>query len=506
MNKARKIFDILCGSFTRVVFAVILPALLIAGCYREISPITGEKESYGYSWEQERELGKEADLQLSKQLGIYEDERLQAYVNQIGERVLSGSDFRKPNVPEAYRGTDFTFRVLDSSVLNAFALPGGYVYLTRGLLAHMENEAQLAVVLGHEIGHVAGRHSAQQALKAQWSQLGLIGATILGQGVLGGDYTRDILGVGSTVLQLLLNKYSRENEREADLLGVRYAAQEGYDVSEGAGFFRVLDRMAQLGGSRIPGWQSTHPEPAEREETILQLARQLASEYPMELENREAFLNRIEGMVVGDDPREGFVESGIFYHPDLRFQMDVPDGWRVQNETSAVLMSDSRQRAAFVLELAGAGSPRAAAAELVNGKAIQILRQDRSEINGLPAFLLEANARTEQGPVFLVNAFVQHGGRVYSLMGLTAANNANALRNTFLNIAGSFQVLRNAEFLDVKPYRLALLKVREGGVFEQFIPSDLPPEMTSKEIAILNQVELDERIEPGSILKIPRRG
>jgi predicted Zn-dependent protease len=488
-------------------WAGVLAAVLLAtGCYREPSPVTGEKETYGLSWEQELELGKEADVQIGRQLGLYGDEEVQAYAAAVGERVLEGSDFRRPDVPERYRGAEFTFRVLDTSVVNAFALPGGYVYVTRGLLSHLENEAQLAVVMGHEIGHIAERHSAQQALKATWSQLGLIGATILGQAAFGGEAGQSILGAGSTVLQLLLNKYSRDAEREADRLGVRYAAEKRYDASEGAAFFRTLDRIAQTRGSRIPSWTSTHPEPEEREETILELSRRLAADYPMELERREVLLSRIDGLVVGDDPRQGFVEEGRFYHPDLRFQFDVPDGWRVRNETQVVLMGDPANRAAMVFEIAAAPSPEAAAAELVDGKAVRLLGRERTTINGLPAFVLEAAAQTDQGTLYLVDAFVQHGGRVYSIMGVTHPNRAGAYRDAFLGTARSFRPLTDARYLAVEPYRIDLVRADRSAPFRTFVPDSLPPGMSPEDLAIMNQTELEGRVEAGDVLKIPRQG
>ncbi|MFO7962929.1 MAG: M48 family metalloprotease [Desulfobacterales bacterium] len=485
------------------VFFPLIAVMVVSGCYTEPSPLTGEKERYGYTWEQELALGKEADMEISKQLGVYEDEAVQAYVESVGERVLSGSDFRKPDVPERYRGVDFTFRVIDASTVNAFALPGGYVYVTRGLLAHAENEAQLAMVLGHEIGHIAGRHAAQQALKATWSQLGLIGATILGQAALGEEAGQNLLGVGSTVLQLLLNKYSREDEREADRLGLRYTAELGYDTREGAGFFRTLDRMAAATGSRIPNWQSTHPEPGEREETILELSRRLAAEYPMAIKGREAFLSRIDGMVVGDNPREGFVENGIFYHPDLRFRLDVPGGWKVQNETRVVLMGDPENQAAIILEIAAASSIEAAAAELANGRAIQVLSRDRTLINGLQGLHLEATAQTQQGTVYLVDTFIEYDRNIYSIMGITPSGRAERYRTRFLEAASSFRPLEDQRYLAVEPHRLAIVQVDRPASFREFVPETLPPGMSAEELAIMNQVTLETWVQPGTALKIP---
>jgi len=158
---------------------------LTAFAASEPSAITGQKKTYAYSWQQEVELGAQADKEITQEMGLYDNPQLQAYVEQVGQRVLQASNFTGPSSPEIYRNTKFTFRIIDDPVVNAFALPGGYVYVTRGLLAHVQNEAQLAVVMGHEIGHVVARHSSQQARRNQWGQIGVIAGAILGQKVLG---------------------------------------------------------------------------------------------------------------------------------------------------------------------------------------------------------------------------------------------------------------------------------------------------------------------------------
>lgn len=256
---------------TTVCLAAIL--LCSTGCVREVSPVTGEKRYYAYSWQQELQLGREADQQMLQQFGEYEDRALSDYVNAVGQRVLEASDLRKPGAPEQYRTVPFQFRVIDSPVVNAFALPGGYIYVTRGLLSHLQNEAQLAVVLGHEIAHVAARHASRQALKAQAGQLGLIAGVIIGQQVLDDPQAPgQLLNLGGALFQLLLTKYSRDAERESDHLGVQYAAREGYDAAEGAEFFRSLQRISEQQGAILPSWQATHPDPGEREQTILRQA------------------------------------------------------------------------------------------------------------------------------------------------------------------------------------------------------------------------------------------
>src|SRR5688500_3977858 len=184
--------------------ALVVITVILVACVTERSPVTGKRRAYGFSWAQELQMGREADKQIIQEFGLYDDPELQAYVQRVGQGVLAKSDLRDADAPEQYRNSPFTFRVLDSPVVNAFALPGGYVYVTRGLMTHLDNEAQLAVVLGHEIGHVAARHSARQAAKAQLGQLGLMAGAILGSTVLENPQVAEqIVGLGGQAMQLL---------------------------------------------------------------------------------------------------------------------------------------------------------------------------------------------------------------------------------------------------------------------------------------------------------------
>jgi len=228
---------------------LLMPLALIvvvgasSGCVTTgTNPISGNKRAYAYSWEEEVKLGTEADKQIQQQYGIYENKELQQYVDRVAQKVLAESHMRRPDAQAKFRNTEFTFRVLDSPIINAFALPGGYVYVTRGLLAHLNNEAQLAVVLGHEIGHVAGRHASKQAAKQQFMQGLLVGGAVAGQVAFGGNVGENVLGLGGSAAQLLSLSYSRGNERESDQLGVEYATMAGYDAAEGAEFFTSLKR------------------------------------------------------------------------------------------------------------------------------------------------------------------------------------------------------------------------------------------------------------------------
>ena len=287
-----------------IVFIIIITTL--NSCVSiQVSPVSGNKRAYGYTWEKEIQIGKEADQEIIAQYGLYDDEKLSAYVSELGEKLLEVSHFNRESTPVQYQNTKFTFRVLNSPVVNAFALPGGYVYVTRGLLAHLDNEAQLMVVLGHEIGHVAARHASQRAAEQQFGQLAIIGGAVLGQsfGLDGGS----ILQLSGQTAQLLFLSYGRDDERESDALGVEYSAMIGYEAAEGGEFFTSLKRISEKAGFNIPSHLSSHPDPGEREKKIPQLAKEWeAKGYDQSIIDQEEYLKMTDGIMYGENPREGF--------------------------------------------------------------------------------------------------------------------------------------------------------------------------------------------------------
>ena len=481
--------------------------LFFAGCVSEPSAITGEKKSFGYSWEQEIQLGAQADKELTEQMGLYEDPQIQAYVEQVGRRVLQNSDLREATTPELYRETQFTFRVMNSPVVNAFALPGGYVYVTRGLLAHVQNEAQLGVVLGHEIAHVAARHSSQQARREQMSQIGLIAGAVIGQQVLG-DRVGDIgslMNMGSQALGLFLMRYSREAEHESDSLGVTYAKRAGYAAEESAKFFQTLQQLSQTEGQKaLPTWQSTHPDPGDRAQRVVQLANSIpAPQGAVPFVGEEEHLRRIDGLIVGDDPREGFVRNGVFYHPVLRFQFPVAPGWKLVNQPSAVLMAEPNGRAVMGLRLAPGTQARQAAATFVQQAGVQVTASGDTAINGLPATVVVGQAQVEQGVIGVWNAFIEFENRVYSLLAYSPAQVFGQLQPTFEAVAGGFGPVRDQAALQVQPTRLRVVRADRNAPFSTFVPPGLPEDIQPREVAILNQSDLNATVQPGRLLKLP---
>lgn len=482
----------------RILILLVLFGL-IGSCTVSRSPVTGRKRAYGYSWQQELQIGREADPSIVAEYGVYDDPKLSAYVRGVGERVLAHSDLRRPDTPAEYR-IDFTFRVLDSPILNAFALPGGYVYVTRGLVAHLENEAQLAVVLGHEIGHVAARHASQQAFKGQLTQIGVIGGAVLGEVLAGAGGA--VLQAGSAASQLLMLSYSRGAETEADQLGVEYAARSGYQAGEAAGFFVTLQRVSEKAGQRIPSWQSTHPDPGDREVKIREMATQWADSVSMTDIGQDRLFAQIENVVIGDNPRQGFVDGQVFYHPDLAFRFPIPNSWKLYNMNTQVVMTDAGQTAMDVVKIIGDATGSAdAAAKFRSTNGMTVRSSGSTRVNGLTAQRMRATLVQNNQQYEILTYFIDYGDNVYQFLGYTTPDHYNASEPAFLQSMQGFARLTDRSILTVKPDRLEIITAHRTAQLDSFIGS-LPKQFTPDDVAILNQLNLTDRVSSGTELKL----
>jgi len=478
--------------------------------------VTGNDRSLGYTWAQQVQLGRESDPQILAQFGAYPNESLEQYVNRIGQKLVAVSHLRngglpgRPAVPAEVANTPVTFRVLDSPIINAMALPGGYIYVTRGLLANLENEAQLAVVIGHEIGHVARQHAARQAYQAQRAQLGLIGAVIAGS-VLGGTagQVANALGqYGGQGLQLLLLKYGRDAELESDQLGVEYATLAGYDAAQGADFFVSLERLQQRDGASLPTWMSSHPDPGNRESNIRRMAQEWATRMPNAARAvNEADLDaQTDNIVFGENPRQGFVQNGTFYHPDLAFQFSLPQGWQVDNQAASVSFGDGRGQSIGQMSIAQGTSAEAAARQFASQQGVQVTQSGRDNVNGLPAYVVVAQGQTQQGVLSVLQYFIEYNGRVYTLSALGSPQGLAAAQQTYVSIFKSFRPLTDPRILSVQPNRIDFITATRAGTLASFQPTPLPAGVTLEDVAIANQVRVDARVEPGARFKIVRSG
>ena len=493
-------------SYVKSLVLIVMVGLLATFCVVQRSPVTGTKRAYGYSWEKEVQIGKEADQQIQQQYGVYDDEKVLNYVKSIGQEVLATSHMRREDTPEKYKNTEFHFRVLNSPVVNAFALPGGYVYVTRGLLAHLENEAQLAVVLGHEIGHVAARHSSQRAFEQQIGQLALLGGAVAGQELLGVP-GQSILQVGGQAAQFLFLSYSRDDERESDRLGVEYAAMKNYKAAEGAGFFEALKRISKQSGQSIPDWQSTHPDPSERAKTIPELAQKWQEKgYEQTIEDTDEYMQAIDGMIYGNNPREGFTRDGNFYHPDLKFKFRYPSGWQVINQPTQVAVVNEDQDAVSIMQIDSKSSnPKASVIEFAGQEGFTIESQETVQNNGLDGFQAVASATTDDGTQYQFYVYaVTYGNNIYRFVSYSLADKFANYRPDFVETSNSFASLTDREILNIEPVRLQTIRADRSAQFSSFT-GDLPMDIKAEDVAIINQIGMDDNVESGNWIKVPRQ-
>lgn len=486
---------------------IVLLSFFMNSCVVQKSPVTGSKRAYGYSWAQEVQIGKEADQDIQQQYGVYDNDEVQQYVECIGQEVLEVSHMRRKNTDPKYRETEFRFRVLNSPVVNAFALPGGYVYVTRGLLGHLKNEAQLAVVLGHEIAHVAARHASQRAFEQQLGQIALIGGAVAGQELLGVP-GESVLQLGGQAAQFLFLSYSRDDERESDQLGVEYAAMKHYTAEDGAGFFVALERISEQAGQTIPSWQSSHPDPSERATQIPEMARQWQEKgYEQNIDHAEEYLSRIDGIIYGENPREGFSEDGQFYHPDLKFQFQYPSEWQVINQPTLVAVVNQEQDAVSIMEIDNqADSPESSVMDYVTQDGFKVESKQSTRHNGLNGYEATATATTDDGTEYQFYVYgISFGDNIYRFTSYSLADKFGSYRPYFEQIAQSFGELNDSNILNIQPVRLQVVEANRTSSLSSFIPEELPMNITAEDVAIINQSELDDTVEKGTLIKIPRQ-
>jgi predicted Zn-dependent protease len=438
------------------------------------NPVTGKSELALVSESQEIQMGQQASQEVNQSIGLYKDAKVQAYVAGLGKRMAAKSE--RPNLP-------WEFHVVDDAAVNAFALPGGFIYVTRGLMTSINDEAELATVLGHEIGHVTNRHSVQQISKAQLAQLGLgIGS------ILSSDIAR-FGQLASTGLSILFLKYGRDAENQADQAGFRYALDQNYDVREMTKVFQTLNRVSEAGGGgKLPEWLSTHPNPENRIEHIEEILDTLQRDPSKGIVNQEPYLQYIRGMTFGEDPRQGYFEGTRFYHPQMKFQLQFPNGWQVQNTPQAVASMSPNQDAIMQLGLAGQASPRQAAQQFLSQQGVQAGEGSTNSINGLPAASSYFQAQTEQGTIQGIVSFISYGGTTFGLMGYTAAGKLPSYDQQFQSTIRSFGELRDQSKLDVTPARVELVKLSRPMTLEQF-NSQYPSSISMQQLAIINEVE-----------------
>lgn len=481
-----------------VIAARIVPALIAATLVAcATNPATGNREFSLMSEAQEIQIGQEMDGQIRQQMGVYEDAELQRYVNSIGQRLARASE--RPELP-------WHFTVVDEPAINAFALPGGYIYLTRGILPFLHTEAELAGVLGHEIGHVTARHSAQQYTKATSAGIGL---TLLSIFV---PEARPLQGVAETALGVLFLKHGRDDERQADQLGVEYTAKTGWNPAGVAGMLQTLARLDEASGSRrgVPNWLSTHPAPADRVAEVQEYVK--TAEIPVGTAGTRAegdLLRQVDGIVFGDSPSDGIIRGNQFLHPVLRLGLSFPEGWDIQNSpTQVIAKAPERDHYVLLQHVQGSGgSVEQIARTSMSQSGFRQLSGEPAHINGLNAYLGLYQGNLEGlGNSGVIAAHIAHDRNLYMLAGLAPANQFDRARREFEASIRSFRGLSAREAAQVKPNRIDIYTVRGGDTWESIARRSGDDTIKPSTLAIMNNSDPGRQPRTGERIKVVVEG
>ena len=443
--------------------------------------------------------GAKAHPQLLEEFGgLYEGPQ-SAYVTRVGRGVAAQSGLASaPN--------EFTISLLNSPVNNAFAIPGGYVYVTRQLMVLMNNEAELASVLGHEVGHIAARHSQKRNAKASRAGLGAILATVLGGVLLGDNGARLGQQLGSALAQRYVLSYSRAQEYEADDLGITYLARSGYEPLAASTMLASLASQTALDARRdgrndkaLPEWASTHPDPASRVVRARQKASQMVAQGRQT--NREAFLQMLDGIIYDDDPQQGIVEGRSFQHPGLRLAFTAPSGYVMSNGPKAVSINGAGGQAQF------SAGPYQGDLDAYLGRVFRSVGGQtqlaysaprRTAVNGLPTSYAIARANTSSGPVD-VTVFAYEFGptQAYHLVAITRAGAA-----PFEGLFQSVRRLSAEEAGNIRPRRIAITTVKAGDTVASLATKMAYTDYQIERFRVLNGLAEAEGLRPGQKVKL----
>lgn len=468
--------------------ALALVAALSAAC--ATNPVTGRKQMTMLSEAEEIAISREQDVEIRREMGVYDDPALQRYVGDLGQRLAALS--HRPHLP-------WTFTVLDSPAVNAFALPGGYIYITRGILAYLDDEAELAGVLGHEIAHVTARHAAQAYTRQAQANLGL---TVLSIFV---PSTQPFTDLGAAGLGVLFLRNSREAELEADGLGAAYAAKGGWDPRGVPRFLKTLSRVAELSERGVPNWLSTHPDPGSRVERV-QAAVAAAEAPDATARNHEPYLDRLDGLAFGDSAKDGIVRGHVFLHPLLRLGVEFPDGWDLTNTADAVMAREPGTEHYMVLQ--GVDQPRGLTMEEValgemREAGYRVVESRADRLNGLDAHVGLYRGRASQvGRVLMRAAHVRLARQVYVVAGFAAEPEFPAIDRPVSAAIASFRELSRREADDIRPNKVAFHVVRAGDSWQSIAARQGGGLVTAATLAIMNAREVFEQPQPGDRVKI----
>ncbi len=479
-----------CTRARSALAGLAMALFALNGC--ATNPATGQKSLLGLSEDQEIQISQQEHPKIIAEFGgEYKDPELQKYVSSLGMLLAKTSE--RPELP-------WKFTVLDTAQVNAFALPGGYIYITRGLLVLASNEAEVTSVLAHEIGHVTARHSAQRQGQATIAGLGAALA-----GILTGSSA--VAQLGQAAATGYIQDYSRDQELQADTLGVRYMARANYDPQAAVSFLKKLQadtRLQAKAAGRDPdeaeqiGWTSSHPRTADRVEQAIENAGVTHVSNPIVEE--QIYLSKIDGIIYGEDPAQGVVRGRSFIHPGLRFAFEVPSGFKVANQPSQVL-AQAPEGEGFIV-FSGAkptGSLRDWFLDHPKARFQDVEQIDVNGMEGATGFTQgSVNGQKADLRVVLIR---YDADSVYQFL-FAAPPGAGRYDRVFRETTYSFRKLSQSEAAGLKPQRVEVVTVGAGDTVESLAGKMTVDDFAEERFRLLNGLEGTERLQRGQKVKI----
>ena len=471
----------------RTLFTVTLAAAALAAC--AVNPATGKRQFSLVSKDDEVAMGQEEAQKVAASMPILQNQPVQDMVKRVGMEMAKVSE--RPELP-------WTFTVLDDPVVNAFALPGGPIFITRGIITHMNSEAELASVLGHEIGHVTARHSASQMSKQQLMSMGLGVASVVS------PTAAQYAGVAEQGLGLLMLKYGRDDEKQADGLGYRYMMKIGWDPREAVKMFQMLQKTS--GGDkegRPPEWMSTHPDPGDRAQRAEARSKELKAKN-LNLDslkrNREQFLRAIDGLSFGEDPRDGFFRGSTFYHPGLALQVTFPEGWQTANQPQVLAAREPEGKALVQLTAAKGASPDEALRAFFGNQGFSNVREVQVQTPATPARSAVFDVQTQQGVLQGETTVLTLKGRMFQILSVGGQGSLQAVDGIHRQVIASFKEVTDPAILNIRAPQVKVVQLPKAMTAEEFY-AQYPSVLPMDQVLIINGLEPGAQLKQGDLVK-----
>ena len=469
----------------------------VLGC--AINPVTNRPNLVLTTKEGERQIGQEEAKKIEQEMGLTNNPKLTAYVEALGQRLAAHS----PRQDVAHQ-----FYVVEMVEPNAFALPGGFVYVSRGLLALANSEDELAGVIGHEVGHVAARHSVQRlSAAAPFAIVGGVAGAVTG--IVSDRLSNLVTGITGLTGKVVLAPYSRSQERQADEVGVDMAAKAGWDPAGLSHFLHALEREQKLRSDKdgTISFFDSHPATPERVGNTAEHAQKVTrAAVPPIAANRSAFLDKLDGLVIGPHPANGVFEKNDFLQPDLKFGIRFPEGWKTENSRQMVLAVQEKDSAFSFLQVAGQGNdPLAVPRSLSKDKGGNLLEKvERFQVKGLPAARLVLKTKTKHGPTVVNINWIAFQGLIYQIVGASPIKVYEQYEPMFHQVVESFHALSQTERTNISVTRLRIAPARESETLPEYIVRT-GSHWSAEETAVANGLNTNATLRNGQLLKFANR-